>query len=338
MLPLSAAADHVVVGVVGYRCEAIIARLVAQSETWAHRAFRIHVCENGGSEAYDRLVAAIEGVGARLLDPAPSPASPRTPASRQYRTPAGSDVTLHRAAGNLGYSGGANTILQAVASEPTWAAFWLLNPDAQPDPGALGALLSHQRRGGYGVVGARLVYAGTGRVQQYGGRWRWWLGRGYNVGLGAPADARPDVSAIEAGLDYASGACMLVSRAFVRSVGAMDERYFLYSEEVDWCLRRGRFPVGYAHDAVVWHDQGATIGSDASLARRSPMSIYLLERSGLLLTRKFRPALLPLVAVMSGLFTLKYLRAGGFASFAVAAAGWLAGLRGEQGFPARFRS
>ncbi len=334
---MSGASRRVVVGVVGYRCEAIIARLVARSAAWTHRDFAIHICENGGPEAYERLTSALDGLGLARQDGAPGPASPRIVDGRTYRTRTGQDVVVSQASGNLGYSGGVNTVLDAVADDPGWSAFWLLNPDTEPDPGALAALLSHLDRGGHGAVGARLVYAGTGTMQQYGGRWRWWLGRGYNLGLGEPADRRPDVPAIEARLDYASGACMLVSRAFVRSVGTMDERYFLYSEEVDWCLRRGVHSLGYAHEAVVHHDQGATIGSHASLRERSPISVYLLERSGLLLTRKFRPMILPLVALTAGLFTLKYLKAGGPSLFAVALAGWAAGLRGERGFPERFR-
>ncbi len=334
---MNAVDARTVVGIVGYRCEPLIARLIQGSDAWTHRDFAIHVCENGGAAAYSSLLAAVEDGGATLRDDPPRPVSPRVLASRHYRTRTGRDLVIHHASGNLGYSGGVNTILHSIAGDPTWSAFWLLNPDAQPERDALEALLSHQRQGGYGIVGARLVYAGTGRMQQYGGRWRWWLGRGYNVGLGAPADLRPDVPAVEDGLDYASGACMLVSRYFVQSVGAMDERYFLYSEEVDWCLRRGSLSIGYAHAAVVHHDQGATIGSNASLSRRSALSVYLLERSGLLLTRKFRPALLPLVALTAGAFTLKYLRAGGPSLFATALAGWAAGLRGESGFPARFR-
>jgi GT2 family glycosyltransferase len=38
-------------------------------------------------------------------------------------------------------------------------------------------------------------------------------------------------------VDYISGACMLVRRATVDRVGLMDEQYFMYSEEIDWCLR-----------------------------------------------------------------------------------------------------
>jgi len=33
----------------------------------------------------------------------------------------------------------------------------------------------------------------------------------------------------------------------------MNESYFLYCEDVDWSLRRGRFRLGYAHDAVILH-------------------------------------------------------------------------------------
>jgi N-acetylglucosaminyl-diphospho-decaprenol L-rhamnosyltransferase len=326
----------VIIGIVGFRCSRLIAELVAGSQAWTHENFEFHICENGGSETYSELAADLSAV-AGAIDEGPAGAVVEGALeNRRFRLPHGQAVVIHRATGNLGYSGGVNVVLRAIEPDPTWTRFWLLNPDAVPHADALAGLLDHMRRGQYGIVGARLVFAGTERVQQYGGRWRWWLGRGLNVGYGAPAGTVPDIRAVEARLNYASGACMLVSREFVREAGPMDERYFLYSEEVDWCLRRGALKIGYAHDAVVEHHHGATIGSNQSMRDRSLFSIYLLERSGLLLTRKFYPYALPLVAITSGLFTLKYLKTGGPKRFLSALQGWAAGLRGEVGFPSRF--
>ena len=334
---MSVSDQRVVVGIVGYRCEDVIARLISVGAAWTHKAYEIHVCENGGMDSFRSLVDAISALPTLVSVELPASLSKDVRTRVAFRSLDGQSIVLHGASGNLGYAGGANAILAAVEADPTWYAFWLLNPDTEPEPEALSALLAHLMKGDYAIVGARLVYRGTRRLQQYGGRWRWWLGRGYNVGYGQPMDVRPDIAAVEASLNYASGACMLVSRAFVHHAGPLDERYFLFSEEVDWCLRRGEKRVGYAHEAIVYHTQGATTGANAAIQRRSLFSVYLLERSGILLTRKFRPQFLPIVAVASGVFTLKYLSAGGFAHFKAALAGWAAGLRGETGFPVSFR-
>jgi N-acetylglucosaminyl-diphospho-decaprenol L-rhamnosyltransferase len=59
-------------------------------------------------------------------------------------------------------------------------------------------------------------------------------------------------------VDYIPGACMLARRAAVEHVGLMDEQYFMYSEEVDWCLRmrRAGWETWYVPDARIVHFGG----------------------------------------------------------------------------------
>ncbi len=42
---------------------------------------------------------------------------------------------------------------------------------------------------------------------------------------------------VTAAIDWISGACMLTRRSVIKQVGGMDEAYFMYSEELDWCRR-----------------------------------------------------------------------------------------------------
>jgi N-acetylglucosaminyl-diphospho-decaprenol L-rhamnosyltransferase len=57
-------------------------------------------------------------------------------------------------------------------------------------------------------------------------------------------------------VDWVLGAAMLVRRPAMRDVGLMDERYFLYFEDVDWCQRMGRhgYEVLYVPEARMHHD------------------------------------------------------------------------------------
>ena len=61
-------------------------------------------------------------------------------------------------------------------------------------------------------------------------------------------------------VDYVEGACMFVRAEAYRQVGGMDEGYFMYAEEVDWCyqLRQGGWQVWYHPEARVIHHGGAS--------------------------------------------------------------------------------
>jgi GT2 family glycosyltransferase len=86
----------------------------------------------------------------------------------------------------------------------------------------------------------------------------------------------------------------MASRDFIETVGLMDERYFLYSEEQDWAYSaKGQFDFAYAPDAVLYHKEGATTGF--SSRKTNLRSLYHLTRSRVLLTAKHAPWALPTV-------------------------------------------
>jgi N-acetylglucosaminyl-diphospho-decaprenol L-rhamnosyltransferase len=62
--------------------------------------------------------------------------------------------------------------------------------------------------------------------------------------------------------EFLMGACMLVRRAAVDEVGGLDERFFLFSEETDWCyrFRQAGWKVLFYPGAEVVHVGGATHG------------------------------------------------------------------------------
>lgn len=329
----AAGLGHVAVIVVGFRNASEVRDCIALLGASTHADFSVHVCENGGSPAFAGLVADMGGILPDLAEAAPGA---RMVAYRRGTLPGGQPVHLYDAGANLGYAGGINVCFAAIAAEGCYDAIWILNPDTEPHPGAMAALRAHQQAGNYGLVGSRLVLKHSRRIQLYGGRWRRWMARGFNLGLGQPEDATPDVAAIERQLAYVAGASMYAPRAYVEGVGPFDERYFLYYEETDWCFRRGDWRLGYAHDSIVVHAHGSTIGSNVSRKTRSALAVYLDERNKLLFTRRFDGGILPLVALVTLGLTLQYAKAGAWRNFRIALAGWWAGMRGEQGFPPRF--
>ena len=300
---------HVAVAIVGFRNPDDIVQCLAALERSTHANFEVVICENGGPAAYAALTAAIPAV-----------------------LPGGQPVRAILASGNLGYAGGVNVCLAAAPDADAW---WVLNPDTCPEPDALRALTDRLARGDCEAVGCP-VHLQSGKVQSYGGHWSGWLARPVSIGHGGPQDAPVDVAAIERGQNYLNGASMLVGRRFLETVGLMREDYFLYCEEVEWCLRalaRG-MRLGFAPDAIVLHAQGTTTGAGGHLAGRSRLSVYLGERNKILTTRDCYPGLLPVAALAALVAHLRrFGPAGAWAQLRYGLEGWWDGLMNRRGVP-----
>lgn len=194
--------------------------------------------------------------------------------------------------GNLGFAAGCNVGLRWAMARGA-SHLWLLNNDTEVAPDALQALVTRlDAAPDIGMCGSKLVYFDhRDMVQARGGATfhRAWA-QGAHIGVGESASAPDDAKAVEAQMDYVVGASMMVSRAFVERVGLMTEDYFLYYEELDWAMR-GRaagFRLAYAADSVVYHKEGATIGT-SHRQRSSSLAMRYLSRNRLLFTRRFFP-------------------------------------------------
>jgi GT2 family glycosyltransferase len=212
----------------------------------------------------------------------PGPAAARTVASSVF--------TLLHNGGNLGFAGGNNPGISFAMTRTQCEYIWLLNNDTVVEPDALmQAIQRMEQDRRIGICGSTLVYYHErDKVQAFGGA-NYSPAKGSSVHIGAfqPRAAVPSTSApVEQSLSYVIGAAMLARRAFVEKVGLMTEDYFLYFEEIDWCTRGlGEFALGYAPASVVYHKEGASIGTSASGG--SPLSIYYLFKNRLRFTLRF---------------------------------------------------
>ena len=84
--------------------------------------------------------------------------------------------------------------------------------------------------------------------------------------------------------DWVSGACMLVRRADADAVGFLDERYFMYAEDVDFCaaLRARQRRILFTPAAEIQHLRGRSVATDpeatALAYRRSQLAFYAKHR------------------------------------------------------------
>ncbi len=116
----------------------------------------------------------------------------------------------------------------------------------------------------------------------------------------------------------------------------MDERYFLYFEDLDWGYRAMREgTVGYAHASIVPHKGGTTIGTAGTRAALSPLAVYLEVRNCILFVREHHPGWLAWTALMQVVHASTFGLVGAFRNMVAGYRGLLAGLLGEVGRPDR---
>jgi N-acetylglucosaminyl-diphospho-decaprenol L-rhamnosyltransferase len=122
----------------------------------------------------------------------------------------------------------------------------LLNPDIEVERGTLAELVAAiDARPGVGLVS--VIQRGTDRRLQPSIRRFPSIPRDLGESLFATRwpvlrtwqelETRPEVYERECPVDWVVGAFLLARAAAIRDVGPMDDRFFLYSEEVDWCYR-----------------------------------------------------------------------------------------------------
>jgi N-acetylglucosaminyl-diphospho-decaprenol L-rhamnosyltransferase len=298
---------RVAVAIVAYRNPDDLVRCIAALQDSSYQDYQVAICENGGEGDYREL---------------------------QRRLPdtlrGGQPLQLIQSPQNLGFAGGVNVCLAAAPAADAW---WVLNPDAEPYPDAMARLVDRLSAGDCEAVGST-IHLPSGKVQSHGGHWEPWLARAVSIGHGSDLNDKPDPAAIERRQNYLNGASMMVSRRFVEATGPMREDYFLYCEEVEWCLRarRAGMRLGFAADALILHHQGTATGNRGGLAERPRMPVFLNERNKILLTRDVYPAALPVVALASAMVCIvRYARRRAWRQLSHALAGWRAGMLNERG-------
>jgi len=183
-------------------------------------------------------------------------------------------VTLLPQQRNLGFTAGNNVALRRCRGR----YYLLLNPDTVVCAGALCTMLDYlEGQPDVGIVGPRLLY-GDGQPQSSRRRFpsltqalfestlleqwfphnRW--ARAYRM-EDVPDDSVQNV-------DWVTGACMMVRARAAEQVGLLDEGFFMYSEELDWCRRisGAGWRIVYLPEATVVHYEGKS--SEQIVAQR----------------------------------------------------------------------
>lgn len=189
-------------------------------------------------------------------------------------------VTLLALDRNLGFAAANNVALRRAASP----RILLLNPDATLAADALARLMATlDARPGAAVAGPRILNP-DGSLQSCGYGFPTLLSEirqskrvNRLVSLVAGPGRVPDAAAPDTvrEVDWCDGACMLLRRDALDGVGLLDEQYFLYTEELDWCLnaRRAGWSIVVDPHAVVWHHRGQSSTSTGTSSRATALLV-----------------------------------------------------------------
>lgn len=184
------------------------------------------------------------------------------------------EITVIDNPANMGLASGVNTALAQAKGDYSL----ILNPDMIAIPGSVSALTSFMDKNpDVGVAGGKLI-SPNGKLQYSCYRFytpltivyrRTFLGK-TKTGKQAIANflMKDFDHKSEKDVDWLMGACLMVRKEAYKEVGGMDERFFLYFEDVDWCRRfwEKGWRVSYVPKAVFSHyhqrssEKGALLG------------------------------------------------------------------------------
>ncbi len=264
----------------------------------AANGFRIVVCDNGSS---DGSIEKISEWAERTV-PGQWQAVARGVRYTADEVSSLAKILIVDNAANLGFAAGCNAGIAVAVQDGQCEYVWLLNNDTEVEPRAIDAVVEYMdENSDINICGSTLIYHhDRAMIQAYGGsKYSRWLGRSRHLGAFGSAGCLPsaqDVREIESQTSYVVGAAMMIRRELIDRIGGLYEGYFLYYEELDFACRaaaHGR--LGYCRDSIVYHKEGASIGTSASGG--SPISMYFLSRSKIYFTWRFYPFCLPTVYV-----------------------------------------
>jgi GT2 family glycosyltransferase len=164
---------------------------------------------------------------------------------------------------NLGFAGGCNAGIR-FAMQSGADYIWLLNNDTEVDLVALSAMIEMAESDtAIGAVGS--VIHSMSQPSQIlvwgGGHINFFLGTSHHFTDRVPDDR----------IDFLSGASILIRRSMIEQLGLLDDSFFMYWEDADYCfrLRRAGFRLAVAPESKIWHKEQGSVGK-----KSVPLDVY----------------------------------------------------------------
>jgi GT2 family glycosyltransferase len=222
-----------------------------------------------------------------------------------------SSLIVMETGGNLGFAGGNNVGLRYGLDHSDCEYFWLLNADTTIQSDTIEHLVNRMKEDPeIGLCGTIIrFYHFPQTLQALGGAtFNKWTGNSTGIASHTAYPQVFDRDEVEAKTGFIVGASLCTTRTFLDDIGLMEERYFLYYEEIDWSTRNnGKYRHGLADKAEIFHKEGGAIGTSSVPGQRGAVSEYYLISSKLAFTGRFFPLAFIPVYLSSVIMLLKRL-------------------------------
>lgn len=176
---------------------------------------------------------------------------------------------------NYGFAKGNNIGIKYALKYLESDYILILNNDIVVDKDFLQILVNTMKNdAGIGIVGPMIkLYDKNEEIFSVGGIINWWTGRNKAI-LHLKSNQIKEV-------DYVSGCALTIRKEIFNRVGLLSEEYFLYVEEIDYCVRvnRQNYKIVNEPNAVIWHKVSSTA--------QNKIKIYYTTRNWFIFMKKF---------------------------------------------------
>jgi len=209
---------------------------------------------------------------------------------------------LIRSEENLGYPGGANLAISKIL-EQGYGKLMSLNNDAEIRSDTVSKLERGLDDESIAMVAPWVVYRDNKKIWYSGGKYYSWLGIARHPGKGS--ELQDERSGQPLDTDYLCGCCIMFRSSIFKSTGLLDDRFFIYSEDIDHSIKVKSmgFRVCTIPSAIVEHGISVSTGEDSN-KHFSQMRSYYYARNQILLIRWSATGMKKIVGIFSQIFLL----------------------------------
>ena len=188
------------------------------------------------------------------------------------------DVVAIRNTENRGFSAG-NNIGIKYALSANFEYIMLLNNDTIIEQQMI-TKLKVQCEKEVVTVPKMLYYTEPEKIWYGGGEINRWTGNAKHKRMN-----QVNESSEEEFVTFATGCCMMFHSETLKKVGFLDESYFMYCEDIEYCIRlmKNEIKIKYIPSAKLWHKVSSSTGGE-----RSPFNTYYITRNRLNYVKKYK--------------------------------------------------
>lgn len=158
---------------------------------------------------------------------------------------------------NKGFAGGNNVGLDYFLEKADSDFILLLNNDTTVTPNFLSPIIEE-------ATSNPLAFITTGSISYYSNKKRYWYNGGkYNKIFSYVTHSKKFSPIVRENVSFASGCFMLLTRTCIQNIGKLNEDFFMYYEDLDYChrVRLSGKKIIIRRDSLIFHKVGASNGS-----------------------------------------------------------------------------